>query len=101
MSIVHQHSHPPAKYCSSVIPPSGFELNCLRWRIGASTIRYGINLSTKQLLKRHKLTHPSNAPLAFRSLDQAFIHLHSLLLLLITVYCEGKAKFNFLGIIWE
>ena len=56
MSIFHQHSHSPAKYCSSIILPPGFELGCLRWGIGALPIRYSINLSTKQLLKRYRLT---------------------------------------------
>ena len=60
MSIFHQHSHPPPKYCSSVILPPGFELGCLRWGIGASPIRYRINLSTKHLLKRPKLTFRIN-----------------------------------------
>ena len=48
MSIFHQHSHPILKYCSSVI--------CLQWRIRVSRMRYVINMSTKQLLKRYKIT---------------------------------------------
>ena len=53
MSIFHQHNHPTSKYCSSVILPPLLELGCLRWGIGASSTRYRINMSTKQLLKRH------------------------------------------------
>ena len=56
MSIFQQHSHPLSKDCSIMILPPGLKLGCLWRKIGAAPIRYRINLSTKQLLKRGKLT---------------------------------------------
>ena len=78
----HQHSHPPAKYCSNVILPPGFELGFLRRGITASPIRYRINLSTKQLLKRHKLTFRiiqsarMSTPLFVIVFTLAYVYLH-------------------------
>ena len=51
MSIFHQHSHTTLKYCSHVIYESGYKLGSLRWKIGASLIRYRINKSSKPLCK--------------------------------------------------
>ena len=39
-----------------MILPSGLKLDCQKWGIEASPIRYRINRSTKQVLKRHKIT---------------------------------------------
>ena len=44
-----------SKYCSSMILPQGLELGCIRQE-EVAPICYMINMSTKQLLKRRKLT---------------------------------------------
>ena len=44
-----------SKYCSSMIVSSGLELGCL-WPEGITPIRCRINISTKKLRKRCKLT---------------------------------------------
>ena len=60
MSIFQQHSHLTSKYSSNVILFPGLELGCLRWGIGAPLIRSTIDMSIKQLLKRHKLSFRSH-----------------------------------------
>ena len=56
MSIIRQHRHPTSKYCSSMILPPVLDLGCLRFGKGTPPIHHRNNVSTKQLLKRHKLT---------------------------------------------
>ena len=47
----HQRSHTTLKYCSHVIYESGYKLGSLRWKIGASIIRYRINKFSRPLCK--------------------------------------------------
>ena len=56
VSIFHQHSDNTLKYCSNVIYKSDHKLGSLRWKIGASLIRYRIIKSSKPLWKINKLT---------------------------------------------